>query len=123
MVTVKQKLSKEVLEFLEKDKTLNLVNELQQKVIDDFVTKYDKHILEQTRSRLESKGYTFKDGQDFIDFCCANIQRVNYDDKPNYFELYLGYKGSDDKGYLILFGNENINIQDISNGNITYTIG
>ena len=123
MVSIQQKLSKEVLELFEKDKTKKLTDIIEQSIHDDLVIRYDKHILEQTKVRLESKGYTFQDEQDFIEFCLGNIQKVHYDNKPDYFELYLGYKGDSDKGTLILFGQEDIKVQSVNNGKVTYTIG
>lgn len=123
MVTVKQKLSKEVLELFEKDNTINLINEIEQKVIDDLVLKYDNHILEQTKKKLKNLGFEFNTENDFINFCLTRIQKVQYDNKPHYFELYLDYQSNTKKGTLLLFGNDNIQIQDIENGKVTYTIG
>ena len=123
MVTVKQKLSKEVLELFEKDNTINLVNEIEQKVIDDLIIKYDNHILEETKQRLHTYGFSFDTENDFINFCISRIQKIQYENKENYFELYLDYKSINDKGTLLLFGNDNIQVQSIENGKVTYTIG
>ena len=123
MVTVQQKLSKEVLELLEKDKTKKLTDLIEQDIIDDLVLKYDQHILEKARIKLESLGFEFESEQDFISLCVERVNKLYYENKENYFELYLDFKGENNKGELILFGNENINIQDVSNGKVTYTIG
>jgi len=123
MVTIKQKLSKEVLELFEKDKTKKLTDVIEQKVIDDLILKYDTHILEETKSKLKNLGFEFNTENEFINFCISRIQKIQYENKPNYFELYLDYKSNTQKGTLILFGNDDIKIDSIKDGKVTYTIG
>jgi len=123
MVTIKQKLSKEVLELFEKDKTKKLTDVIEQKVIDDLILKYDTHILEETKSKLKNLGFEFNTENEFINFCISRIQKIQYENKPNYFELYLDYKSNTQKGTLILFGNDDIKINSIKDGKVTYTIG
>lgn len=123
MVSIKQKLSKEVLDLMEKDKTKQLTDTIEQKIIDDLIIKYDNHILDQTKIRLKALGFSFNTENDFINFCISRIQKINYDNKKDYFELYLDYESDKSKGTLILYGNENINIDEIKDGKVTYTIG
>lgn len=123
MVTIKQKLSKEVLELFEKDNTKKLTDVIEQKIIDDLILKYDTHILEETKLKLKHLGFVFNTENEFINFCISRIQKIQYDNKPNYFELYLDFKSNKNKGTLILFGNDNIKIDSIENGKVTYTIG
>ena len=123
MVTVQQQLSEDVLELFELDKTKDFADLIEQDIIDDLVLKYDQHILKETKTKLNSLGFDFESEQDFIGFCIERVHKLHYENKDNYFELYLDFKGENDKGKLILFGNENITIQDITDGNITYTIG
>mgnify|MGYP003650122890 CR=1 FL=1 len=123
MVSIKQKLSKEVLQLLDKDKTKKFTDVIELKIIEDLIIKYDTHILDQTKSRLDTLGFNFNTENDFIDFCIARVQKVNYENKPNYFEMYLDYQNTDKKGTLLLFGNDNIKVDSIKDGKITYTIG
>jgi hypothetical protein len=123
MVAIKNKLSDKVLDLFEKDNTKQLTDTIEQKIIDDLIIQYDKHILNRTENALKLLGFKFDSDKELIDFCINRVQKINYENKNNYFELYLDYKSNNEKGTLILFGNESIEIDAIENGKVSYTIG
>jgi len=123
MVKLKKELSKEVLELFKKDKTKELTDVIEQKIIDDLITEYDLHIRESVKKNLKKLCFEFNTELEFIDFVINRITKIQYDEKPNYFELYLDFKSYENKGILILFGKEELKLNSIEGCNLKCTIG
>lgn len=62
---------------------------------------FDKHLRMCITKNLKELGYEFISESDFILFVKKRIFRISFEDKPNYFEIYLDFIDYDNKGTFI----------------------
>lgn len=74
-------------------------------VIADFhqkaVREFDQKLKEYVIKNLNHLGFIFTTDLDFIQFVSTRITRVAFEDKPDYYELFLDYNNETKHGTLI----------------------
>lgn len=98
------------------------VMDMQSKIIDELIKNTDNAVKKYLIDNLKQFGYHFNHDEAFINFCKERITRIAFEEKPYYYEFYLDFIGSNDKGICI--GSYSDKIEIINEGNkITAVIG
>ena len=92
--------------------------EMQKKIWSDF----DKQLRQHVTDNLKKLGYEFISESDFILFVQKRVSRICFEDKPNYFEIYLDFVENDNKGTLICCYSDKVDFI-IEGNSVKATIG
>ena len=100
-------------------------NEMEQKLkeldneMDDFVKRikleYNQKVEKNILKNLIKFGFYFCSKEEFYTFCKNRIKKISFDEKQNYYELYLDFVDGDNRGKFI--GSYSDRIEIINNGN------
>lgn len=91
----------------------NLIMDLHKNAIAEWEEKLKVYLKE----NLKQFGYDFENDNEFLDFCKIRVNRLCFEDKPNYYEFYLDYVNEENTGKLIGCCSDNIDF--INNGDKT----
>jgi len=94
------------------------VFEIQKKIWSDF----DKQLGQHVTNNLKELGYEFISESEFILFVQKRVSRICFNGKPNYFEIYLDFIDSDNKGTLICCYSDKVDFI-IEGNSVKVTIG
>ncbi len=109
------------LENLPRD-TTGFVNHLIGSQVAMVQRKFETALRDRVKQELRRFEIEFTDEGDFNDFCINNVERVRYQDRPFYNELYLVDKINEKKHLLFVFS-EKVDVDFSHMSNIKVTIG
>lgn len=88
-----------------------VTNEFHKKVMFEWEEKLKYYL----KDNLKQFGYEFKNDNEFVDFCKSRVNRVCFEDQPNYYEFYIDYINEKNKGKII--GCYSDNVKFVNDGN------
>ena len=107
------------MENLPRD-TTGFVNSLISSQVSMVKRKFETALRDRTKQELRRFELEFTDEGDFNDFCCKNVKRVLYQDRPFYNELYLVDNERDEKHLLFVFSDRvDVDFSNMSKINVT----
>lgn len=97
---------------------------------DQTLERFIKQVQEQLEDRLRDYltrnlwllGFEFKTDEEFLAFVGCRIQRISFEDKPRYYELYLDFIDLENRGVLVGCYSDNIDVSFDGN-KVTATCG
>lgn len=100
----------------------------QQTIMNDFTQKawseWEQKLKAYLKDNLKQFGYEFATDDEFLNFCKERVNRICFEDNPNYYEFYLDYVNEENTGKLIGACSDEIEfVNDFENNKITVIIG
>jgi len=74
-----------------------VMNDFHRKVMSEWEEKLKAYLKE----NLKQFGYEFENDMEFLDFCKRRVNRLCFEDKPNYYEFYIDYVNEGNTGKFI----------------------
>lgn len=74
-----------------------VINDFHRKVMSEWEEKLKAYLKE----NLKQFGYEFESDNEFLEFCKRRVNRLCFEDKPNYYEFYLDYVNEENTGKFI----------------------
>jgi len=103
--------------------TTSFIDRLTLDLIRKAKRNFEFHVKENLIKNLQSLGYEFKNDAEFNSFCIERIHRCLFDDRPGDNELYIDFVDSENKGTLVLYFSDKINVEYSNENKLNVTIG
>lgn len=82
--------------------------------------QFESHLQDYIRNNLLALGFVFPNEKELVEFVSKRVHRIGFENRPNYFELYLDYQTENQT--LIGMYNDNVSIS-YEGSNVTVTFG
>jgi len=79
----------------------NLHETIMSNMLRKVTSEWDAKLRHYIQDNLKQFGYTFKNDADFFDFCKHRIHRLSFTENPNYYEFYLDFVDTENKGTFV----------------------